>query len=206
MRYMEFLNESYTSISDRNELNSLIQKNCRYYLKLINNKNPLYRGMSIDLELGIKDVRQDRESLGMMQHVADNFNKWLVKQGHLDRSKSVMATSNGYHTTGFGNQFFIFPIGKFDYTWIKSGDVNLTNSETKWDYNVLNYKFNDKWTVPLTQSVADIKMEDYFVTNKGFNIAYKKEYEIWMNPKQYYFASTEHFNWDTKNEKLWNKI
>ena len=91
-----------------------IQKECSYYLSLTGGK-PFYKGMSKMLgDFGKKKVRKDRKSLGMLSNEADGLNKWLVQNGHCDRSKSVIASSSRSHCSEFGSSVFaIYPIGKF---------------------------------------------------------------------------------------------
>jgi hypothetical protein len=64
--------------------------------------------------MGTSSVRKDRNPRGMNIIVAERLNKWLVKNGHNDRSKSFMVTSGDPRL--FGDEFFVFPMGKFKYT------------------------------------------------------------------------------------------
>jgi len=214
MRYNKYINEQTRSLKGFSlfELNKRISEECKPYLRLIKNKHPLYRGMDISYSIGIKDVRQNRRPLGMTSEIAKNFNKWLSKNGHVRRDQSVILTSDKYHSESFGeNVFHIFPIGKFNYTWIKTKDVNISDTK-KWDSTYLTAMFADleqqKYLIWLFNQVyPDFDKEkvfsSFFHTNKGFNIAYDKGYELWMNPKQYYFVNVDSHMWDNSKQRLW---
>jgi len=142
MRLQQFITESTTvEIENVHELNKLIHKDCKPYLSLIGNRKPLYRGMVEDAKIGVKSVRQDRRPLGMTGQVAKQFNKWLKKNGHVPRDKAVFATSDKDAIDMFGKVFYFFPIGKFNYTFIRSEDANIEDPETGWHHDLLDIMF-----------------------------------------------------------------
>ncbi len=212
MRLQQHINEGY-SVYKKSlfELNKDLKIQCRSYLKLIKGKIPLYRGMTVHMDVGVKDVRQHRTSLGMDQKIADKFNAWLQENGHTRRDNSVMTSSNKKQTDLFGtNIYYIFPIGKFDYTWIKSNDVNIGYKD--WDPIFLQSLFGEdkyeKWLAKQLYPGQDIdkNFDNFFTTNKQFDIAYKMGYEIWMNSKQYYFVNIDDYIWDENKQRFWNKV
>jgi len=236
MRLQQYIIDESRSVEiDNYELTKMIHKDCKPYLSLLGNKKPLYRGMREDIDTGVKVVRQDRNSLGMLQSQADQLNKWLKKNGHVPRNKAVFVTSNKEDVDLFGNPFYFFPIGKFNYTFVKSKDANMEDVRTGWSDDLLeimfptsvgqhffnipdfikyNYKPSDdcydlgadvirKGDLKGKMSCIENAIKNYFVTNKNFNEAYKKGYEIWFDCKKYYFVNEDHFLW--MNGKL-NKI
>jgi hypothetical protein len=236
MRLQQYITESTTmEIESVYELNKLIHKDCKPYLSLIGNRKPLYRGMVEDVKIGVKSVRQDRRPLGMTDLVAKQFNKWLKKNGHVPRDKAVFATSDKDAVDMFGKVFYFFPIGKFNYTFIRSEDANIEDPETGWHHDLLdimfptptgsnfydisdfikyNYKLSDDCyslgdniirpaSLKGKMSCIENAFKKYFVTNKNFNEAYKKRYEIWFDCKKYYFVNEDYFLW--MNGKL-NKV
>ena len=198
MRLLHYINESVIQeIDSVDDFNELMHKNCKPYLKLIQGKDhPLYRGMSsYHGWMGEKKVRQDRIPKGMGSYQAALLNTWLKSKGHVRRDKAVMASSSS-HVRIHGDRYFIFPIGKFDYTWIRANDINIDDPLTGWYQgavqDAIEYGFDDMKDYKRLPKEFD----EYFYTNKGFNIAYEEGYEIWMNPKSYYFAREGRFEWD----------
>ena len=67
MKFKQYLNESEEIINSTEKFNDILHKKCKPYLQLIKPfKEPLKRGMRLGVgyKYGIKDVRQDRESIG----------------------------------------------------------------------------------------------------------------------------------------------
>ena len=189
MRLQQYINESEMSIE---EINTLIHKKCKPYLKLIKGEYPLYRGMDTGYSLkGIKDVRTDRHSKGMSTNNFNILNSWLKKNGHAERSKSVISTSDKNFADYHGTVHYIFPMGKFKYTYIEAKDLNIDYPNTGWDVDVIGY----------FEMGIDNEVKDYFHTDKGFKIAYKNKYEIWFESKQYIYADT-FYDWDISKEVL----
>ena len=95
MNLRQYLNEKIIPLSKGINLNDYISQNCKPYLKLIKNKEPLKRGMSTyHTVIGIKTVRQDREPSGMYKELAKKFNIWLEKHNHLKRDNVIFASSS----------------------------------------------------------------------------------------------------------------
>ena len=173
MRLLHFLNE------DINQLISFIERDCKYYLSLLKNKTPFYRGMIVNNDYGKKQVRDDRKPRGMKQEVANNLNDWLKKNGHTTRNNSVISTSNIYDAINFGNGnvYFIYPIGRFNYSYVRSTDINNNDNSGYKKYYIEEYK----------------KLKDFIITNHNINEAYNKKYEIWFDCKEYYYIDAEKY-------------
>lgn len=179
----------------------LVNKDCQFYMKLNPNfkTNPLYRGIkgsSLDiLDMGMKATRTDRRPKGMDSLVFKVFNKWLSDNGHLIRSNSVSVSSDKKSAGMFGNAYVIFPIGKFDYTWVKSKDINISDIRTGWkDFNIEDALWDDiKGRKGEYDREEAKKLSGYFKTNNGIDEAITNGYEIWMNPKQYYIMTEKTF-------------
>ncbi len=187
---------------DVDEFNSLLQKNCKPYLQLIKSlKHPFIREMTIDNKMGIKQVRQDRQPKGTDRIVFRRFNDWLQKNGHNRRDNSAIASfvAPGIH----GWAFYIFPMGKFNYTWIEAKDVNIAVDTTGWkQYATDNYNFDiDKYEGGSERLKKSFK--DYFTTDSGYDKAARNGYEIWFNCKQYLFVQVvSPYEWDKKTQTM----
>lgn len=183
MRLQRHINERVSFISSE-DINEAIHKNCKPYLKLIKGKNTLWRGLDTDLNMGEKQVRKDRYPYGMTRKEADHINNWLGKNGHNRRDQSVLCTSDRGWAETFGQEYMIFPVGKFSYTWLKAQDANMDDMYTGWSTDHL-------WAPPEI-------LEKYFTTDKGFDTAYTKMYELWINCKSYYYAWWQVGVWDKR--------
>ena len=71
----------------------------------------------------------------MLKREASEFNKWLVKNGHADRSKSVMCSKEANEL--FGDPFYVFIAGNYKYTWLRANDVNEDDSKTGWYFGMV---------------------------------------------------------------------
>jgi hypothetical protein len=163
-----------------------IRSNCSHYLGLLRGRDPLVRGMKIYVGeggLGVlwkRQVRQDRQSRMASLDKSKLINEFLERFGHVRRDHALIASSKG--RVEFKPWYRIYPIGRFDYTWVRSSDWNY--SEGKWPGNmILHGEFDEVLKVLEDQDgVGNI------VSNKRFGVAYDKKYEIWMGCKEYYFT------------------
>ena len=83
--------------------------NCKPYFNLLKNREPLFRSINTNLkdnEIMLKKVRQDRRPLGTNSKVFKEINKWLEKNKHIRRDKSVIATSDLSYALYFGSVAF----------------------------------------------------------------------------------------------------
>ena len=221
MRLQQHLHE-YKDVWFRDsvdEFNKMIQKKCKPYLKLIGSKQPLYRGLNTRVPMGQMSTRANRESMGTPTSVFSLLNQWLQKEKHNRRDKNVMiATSKKRWAEEFSNDglaFYVFPQGNISYTWIKAKDVNEEDANTGWGgVDVLEVFFNDEpnksWNDKDRTGDEKVKLmgyrkmaplASYFTTDKGFNTAYSKKYELWIKCDKFYFANSELYYW-TKNGEL----
>ena len=183
----EYLTEShYKGVTmDKATAGTLIKRDCKKYLGLLKGKEPLRRGMTISLENGIlfkRDVRQDRRARLAIPERSDAANKWLEKNKHVRRDKAVMASSRERKI--FGYEYYMFPIGKFNYTWIRGKDWNFrSDSGDGWDGSEMGMSKPHKILEMLDrqQRLGNI------VTNKGWDNMYRNGFEVWMDCKEYYF-------------------
>jgi len=190
MRLYKYINEQTKKIDDLDWLehvNKIIHKDCGPYLRVINNREPLLRGMNATEPYGSKRVRKDRKPQGMLMDEFIAFNKWLEERGHNRRDKSFSATSTS-HVALFGNPYFVFPIGKFSYTWLKAKDINMPHKPTKWDHN----HFTQYLLGRIKEKDTKMKdIESYFVTDRAIKVAIRNGFEIWINCDVYYYVTAE---------------
>ena len=190
MRLLNYLNEmKFIRLPDEDQI-KLIKKDCKKYIRLTKKTGPFYRGLDEKPdrdEILIKDVRQDRQPLGTKPEAYIKLNNWLEKNGHTRRDKSVcVSTSKIRIQNFFGKAFKFFPIGNFDYTWIRSIDINMDDFTTDWNDREVEYFFGSG---NIAKTEKDFK--SYFTTNKGIEKAHKNYYETWFNCKQYYCVNRE---------------
>ena len=186
MRLERYITEANIKVvtGEEEKAKDLIQKDCRYYLKLIGNLKPFKRlGVSTTTDgdmLLSNTVRQNRKPSGTFEDDFKKVNKWLKANGHVTRDKGLMARSNS--DFGLTDQFYIWPIGKFNYTWIKAYDFNVEDDNTGWP----GVGFGKT-----ERSPADEVMDKYITSNKGVRTAHKGKYEIWFDCKRFYFCPEE---------------
>lgn len=220
MRLTQELNEAKTpayEIMDLEDFNDRIQNNCKSYLKLIKGKMPMVRGMSRvetsngEAYIGMKMVRKDRKPYGMSTGEADAINKMLQMNGHARRDRSVLCTSNIDHVDMFGVAYHIWPKDKMRYTWIETEDINL-DSAGEWSgetvdawYNISKVDVTSKLHDRYSDVLSDLTkpFEEYFHTNKGFNTAYNKGYEMWFETDAFYFARASLYYWHKNKQIVW---
>jgi hypothetical protein len=202
---------------ESDEINDLIKQHCQPYLKLLNGKVPLFRGIETKAKSGKKDVRIGRHPKGTPRSMFNSMNKWLKSNGHVPRDNAMICTSRLGSTTLFGQPKYVFPIGKFNYSWIKATDLNLDDDNTKYQVIYQEAAFDDRWDWDtdngrgirgktllnlgiLTQDDGKQAFNKFLYTNKGFDKAYKGGYEIWFQCKDYYFI-----DWRNEPKGQWKK-
>lgn len=198
MRFYSYINEvSLKEDMHIDDINKMIHQDCKHYLNITQGKYIFKRGMLYVDIFGKKQVRQDRKPRGMKTELFEKLNKWLQKNGHIRRDKAVIAANIKNTTSMFGDVYWMFPIGKFDYTWLMAKDMNMYDDRTGWD-SLSVEKFFERGFV------NDIpgEFKDYFVTNSSLKMAWTQHYEIWFNCKEYYYFSTSMFGWNDKKKEL----
>ena len=232
MRLQQYINEKKEEYNDIDLLNNLIKKDCKQYLKILGNLSGLYRGMDWKNDLGKNQTRSQRTASGMSLTEQRYINNILQKNGHNKRKGVVFASGDIDNVTMFGTSYYIFPVGNISYTWIETQDINLHNTpydpnileyltdtlngseddlEKYADYythDIAVFLDNFELELPKNKSDKEIRkmVEDKFIkmfhTDKGFRKAWTNSYEIWIKCKEYYFANTEKYIWNTKAKKL----
>lgn len=202
MRLLKYIVEEEKAVAvEEKEKEALVKKNCKQYLRLLKGRRSLARGMRIHTlvrpnELGKKKVRKDRIPRGTHPETFAKFNEWLESAGHVRRDQAFMTTSNIADVGKFGAPYFVFPIGKFNYTWMRAKDFNIDDRSTGWDtfyparfVKALKREKGKimKHLLTPVQRLILKKVPSYFITNKDFDIAYDKKFEIWFDCKEYYF-------------------
>lgn len=145
------------------ELAKVISKECKKYVKETKG-NWFQRGMSLDLDPrmpgGYRETRKDRKPLGMMGITFKPFNKWLVKNGHADRSKSISCSRRA--SSLFGERYTIFIEGNYKYTWLRGEDVNEDDDRTGWYSSIADdffHKANSDYSIFGPEHLRDKKYE-----------------------------------------------
>jgi hypothetical protein len=181
---------------------NMVRKDCKKYLDLIRGLHGLFnRGVRSNYEIIIPEilfkklVRKDREPYGMSVPMARELNKYLVKHGHCDRSKSAIASA-AVDIGQFGNAFYFFPIGDFNFTFCKARDMNYN-----WTY-IDSYGGRSDIYNAIKDKKYKTMPKDFFITNDDIALAYNKEYEIWFECDAYYMISGD-INEEVLVKLLW---
>ena len=124
MRLKRYIKEQ--SKEDIQDLNDKIHNDCQKYLKLIEGKIPLVRGMTGNAEIGRKRVRKNRKPQGTDEETFEKFNKWLEENGHTRRDNSLITTSDLGTANFHGDPHYIFPINIL--IWI----YNILSKNLNW--------------------------------------------------------------------------
>ena len=225
MRLIHYINENVEKIKeidDPDDAIKILKKKCSKYIKETKG-NWFVRGLKktyIDeYSLNYKTIRKKRRPLGMNLKIFKKFNSWLEKNGHVRRDQSISATSDIKHAKFFipfitGSLIVPFIEGNYDYTWVKTKDINQHDFENKWYGSIVrdyvNIDKKDLSSMDITYILQFLGYEKhelsykdnmiakkwlkenfpkYFTTNKGMQTAYKNKYEIWFNAKGYYFVN-----------------
>jgi len=148
----------------------VIQKNCTQYIKLLKIhgfSRPLYRAVNNGPNLHEymeKNVRTNRKPSGTSSGEFPFMNIWLQSHKHIRRDQAVMAKGDKLHLKTFGDIYYFFPIGKFNYTFIKTSDFNLPDNNDKWD--------------PYFYTMLIKYMQLFKETKDNFRLALVKDYLI----------------------------
>jgi len=236
MRLNKYLIEANDKISAK-DLFTDIKKKCKPYLSLLKGKEPLYRGIhdtsdakttlalydkfgnpiekpnnsdiGAGIGYGIKKTHKDRKPKGSGDVDFKLLNKWLAGNGHARRDQSISVTADKVTADFFGSNSWVFPIGNFNYSWVKSPDMNHKNAKegyyvghfypdepSIWDFLRAYYGSGI-----MDSQTKKGDLANFITTNKGFNEARKKGYEIWFDCKEYYYIlvmSNEGYNYKWK--------
>jgi hypothetical protein len=206
MRLTRYLIESDYAAED---LFVDIKKKCKPYLSLLKGKEPLFRGLhdisdskatfndeedvlvnktDVGLGYGIKKVRKNRTPKGTNKKDFLLVNKWLDSHGHARRDQSISVTADKIQADYFGANSWVFPIGKFDYSWVKSPDFNHSCNTTGYVPGDVFHYLRKFYAGTLDTESKQGNLDFFITTNKGFEEAYKKDYEIWIDCKEYYYV------------------
>lgn len=189
MKFYHYINEQ-----ELDEHINLIKKDCSYYLNLLdkhNLENPFYRGILTDAFFTRKQVRKNRQPKATNIEAFNEINDYFEDKGHVRRDNSVIATSNEKWVQIFGNLYMIFPIGKFDYSWIKLPDFNVLKSYKKISEDARSFI---KGVIPEDDDKIEsilAEIEPLITTNKGVDRAHKKGFEIWFSCSEYYLLKAD---------------
>lgn len=176
-----------------------IIKNCKYYISQLNRNQisvPFVRGISrskLKSPFGKKSVRQDRKPLATKKEVFNEINDYFEEKGHARRDKSVIATSNYEWTKFFGVPTYIFPIGKFNYTFVKTYDFNKLKYLDRAPQLLQDFMRNQIKDEDKIDQALEL-LDNWVVTNKKMHVPYEMGYEIWFDCKEYYYIDSEEWN------------
>jgi len=162
MRLQHYLTEGYKPISEY-DIDSLIQKDCKPYLRQIKDKY-LYRGMKISDEAIKGQPRMDRMPKDTALHMSKFIDEVCQKLfGWKPRSQGLFATGGSYQAGVYGQVYEIYPIGNFKFLW--SPNVHDLYTEIR----VLINSYRHKQGKPRTEAYDDLmKIPDFLDVVRKF--------------------------------------
>lgn len=211
MRLLKNLNE-YVSVefkTDIDKMMSLIERDCKRYLKQLKGETPLYRAANLSGIMGNAAVRQDRIPSGLHiygERGYDFLNNWLQKKRMARRDKSIQCTSEkshaklflkGRHTKDF---YYIFPADPFKWAYCNHRDFNFDpfiHDYLKFINPEEREKTSNEAIRNISQKEAEKRASEYlkeFIFKKDFEGAYSMGYEMWYECKNYYYISASEFD------------
>ncbi|MFW6030241.1 MAG: hypothetical protein ACOCRO_08310 [Halanaerobiales bacterium] len=181
-----------------------IRQDCGYYLSLLDKNNiptPFYRGVLNKQNFIHKKVRTGRIPKGTDIEAFKEINEYFEDKGHVRRDNSVIGTSHKKWAKFFGSPFMLFPVGKFDYSFVETTDFNSLKT-----YKKISQEARDfiKGEIPIYDDKIEkilAEIEGTITTNKNIKLAYENYLEIWFNCKEYYLLMAENgfSGFDEKN-------
>jgi len=139
-RFIKYLNERNSLTPEKifEEFTQVIEKKCSHYLTNIVNKNKgvkLYSGRKGAREIWFEGkVRKNRKPRDTIKEIHDIFNYCFQKNlGSKLRSESLFCGVNEIEARGYGEPYYIFPIGNDYKLWYhpEIKDLFLYFSESK---------------------------------------------------------------------------
>jgi len=157
----------------------LIGKNCKPFLKMINNQYDLYclyRGISKKFAhdfFAKKKVRKNRIPRDTQFEYHSAIDEALYKKFKIrGRSECLFVTGQPLNAVKYGDVYLIFPIGNFKFIWSKSiedlFDITFKAKEDKKFYTNLANKYQ---TTNLKKAIESgneimIKCKEYYMLNR----------------------------------------
>jgi len=206
MRLNRYLNEDFPAGANWqpkiDKLIKSIKSSCKFYLQLIGNREPVFRGIKGKQPSGEQDVRQNRMPVhprgrdmlsiaGSQEPYWTVLNQWLKSNGHAERNKSVSVSADFSSANAFGNPYWVFPTGKFKYSHVRSEDFNYSEDRTNWNPNDMKY-FLEHWysNDPEKEPWGSISKDEFDrnIVSNNFKEGYEKKYEMWFQCKSYYYV------------------
>ncbi len=125
MRFYKYLNENSV------EVTNIIKRDCKKFLLEYAGLR-LYRGVSQklggDLEAFEPRLREPR---AMPKDIADALNLYLKSKGLVTRDKASFAIGDLDDAKKFGTAYCFFPIGNYNFTYVKTRDMNINADSYK---------------------------------------------------------------------------
>lgn len=192
--------------------NDYILDDCKPYLQLMKKTGmiePLFRSHNVqggimDNEIHAFSTIKDRKPKGMDKKTFDAFNKWLQKNGHARRDKSISTTPLREIALDHGSPRHVWPMGKFKYTYILgAGDIN-SGSQVSYNYGTEYTEYHPEFIYRMIFSenkedkehARDIIEKNISSTN--FKKGVSSGSEIWIECDNFYITSTA--AWDGLRE------
>ena len=209
MKLYNYLNEEDWFIEyDKNNIIEKIKKECSFYLNIIDKKYFFRRSiLCVDNDFSLINTKKRNTGYGYFHKKNDfeELNNFFKSNKITTRDNSIFCSSSKNNAVDNDDKslyFFIFLIGKFNYSWIKSSDFNI--SSKNWKIEILEYYikkielnsyikkfFNEYDNNKLIKLCEKYVLENIY-TNKNIKEAYLNKYEIWFDCKKYYAIRCEH--------------
>lgn len=190
MRFKQYITEevSIEKIAEK------IVNDCQPYLKQINkadyddpNQRFLLSGRRSNSVFDKKTVRQDREPLDTNAEVHKWFDNWFYKKfGIKARSQTVFCTGSN-SAYGYGNAYYIFPIGNFEVIWSRDiKDFYSLSAGHRIEFDDVEFTKNLFFGANYDKSYVKGHLKKALESNNEIMV-YCKEYYIYEKRNTYSF-------------------
>lgn len=177
MKLYKFISEEII-LSD---IIDIIKKDCKYYLNNVNEKYHLFRGIwASDIGSKFKKLKtlENRRPRNTKKEVTELLDESFKSKFNIKaRTSTLFCTGSLNDTFMYGDPFFIFPIGKYDFIWsdkihdlfIDLSHIRTLDSTDEKLFKLYNASFSPSVILKLE------KLDIHFYSNiellkKSFNI------------------------------------
>ena len=191
MKSKEFIVENIITEDEFKRYLDTIKRHCQPYLQ----QNPwpltkpLWRGMRDSREFILKEVRKtDRKTVDTPKPVHDTLNHAFSKLFGIPYRNGLFATGKKADALSYGNEFLIFPAGRFKFIW-------SPQIKDIWDELVTKFYINRDHN----QSKEELeRIYEYFTTTDLYRVdslptAIRSGHEIMIWCDAYYAINNDSF-------------
>jgi len=175
------------------EISNLIQRDCQPYIRA-NPAEPLFRGTKNAPDFFLHTVRKDRKPKDTAPHIHEEIDYWFrEKFGYPYRSAGLMTTGSDGQAREYGEEYAVFPVGKFKFCW--SPNIGDMTGDFEWSvataYKKKTGKHGAFGKVPEDFELDYVEefMDDAGYKETDLNAAIKSNNEVMIACNQAYMVA-----------------